>query len=360
MLTPWEVKGKIDYDKLIEEFGVKLITRELIGRLGDHYMLNRGIFYAHRDLDVLLDRYSKGEKFFLYTGRGPSGITHLGHLLPWFFVKYLQDKFDLELYFQLTDDEKFLFREGLNLEEVRRLSYDNALDVIALGFKKGKTKIFIDTENSQLLYNLGIRIAKQVNYSTVKAVFGLNDQSSIGQIFFTAIQSAPCFIDSIKKGRNTPCLIPCGIDQDPHFRITRDVAPKLGFYKPAGIYCKLLPGLDGSDKMSSSIPDSCIFTSDKEGDVRRKIKNAFTGGATSVNEQRAEGGRPEICTVYKYFYFLFEDASVDERALKCREGSILCGECKSELIERINSFLGEFNQRRERAKDVLEEFVVKL
>src|SRR3990170_4274749 len=113
IVTPWEVKGEIDYDKLIKDFGIKAIDEVLLKRIKKHtgelhYLLRRKIFFAHRDMNWILDQYEKGNKFFLYTGRGPSGKTHLGHLIPWIFTKWLQDKFGVKLYFQITDDEKFL------------------------------------------------------------------------------------------------------------------------------------------------------------------------------------------------------------------------------------------------------------
>lgn len=97
-------------------------------------MLRRKIFFSHRDMNWLLDKYEKGEKFFLYTGRAPSGPVTLGHLIPWVFTKWLQDKFGAELWFQFPDEEKFLLKENLSLEETEKLTYDNMLDVIALGF----------------------------------------------------------------------------------------------------------------------------------------------------------------------------------------------------------------------------------
>ncbi|MDH5769879.1 MAG: tryptophan--tRNA ligase, partial [Candidatus Bathyarchaeota archaeon] len=96
IVTPWEVSGKIDYKKLVEKFGTQLITKDILERIKRHsgklhMQLRRGLFFSHRDLDWILDLYEKGEKFSLYTGRGPSGSVHLGHLVPWFFTKYLQD-----------------------------------------------------------------------------------------------------------------------------------------------------------------------------------------------------------------------------------------------------------------------------
>jgi len=97
-VTPWEVTGTVDYDKLIEQFGTQRITDPMLKRVekmaGElHFMLRRKIFFSHREFDWILNRYEAGEKFFLYTGRGPSGHTHLGHLVPWIFTAWLQKKF---------------------------------------------------------------------------------------------------------------------------------------------------------------------------------------------------------------------------------------------------------------------------
>ena len=61
-VTPWEISGKIDYERLIKEFGVERITPELLRKIehitGEtHFMLRRGIFFAHRDLSWLLNEY---------------------------------------------------------------------------------------------------------------------------------------------------------------------------------------------------------------------------------------------------------------------------------------------------------------
>src|SRR3989338_763924 len=143
-VTPWEVKGIVDYNKLIEQFGTKALTDEQVEKIEkiagkSHHMLRRKIFFSHRELDILLKEYEEGKKFALYTGRGPSGSTHIGHLIPWMFTKYLQDAFDVPLYFQITDDEKFLCKPDLTLEETHSFAYENALDLIALGFDPKKT-----------------------------------------------------------------------------------------------------------------------------------------------------------------------------------------------------------------------------
>jgi len=367
VVTPWEVSGVVDYDKLVERFGTQPIDAALLERIrrhtGDlHPLLKRGLFFSHRDMNWILDEYEKGSPFALYTGRGPSSGIHLGHMVPWFVVKWLQDKFRATLWFQITDDEKYLFRDFDRLEDSKAIAYDNILDIIAIGFDPKLTKIFIDTEYIQHLYPLAVQVAKRITFSTAKAVFGFDDSFNIGQIFYTAIQSVPCFLPAIEAGRNVPVLIPCGIDQDPHFRVTRDVAEKLGYYKPAGLYSKLMPGLFGLEsKMSTSRPETAIFATDSEREMRKKVSNAFTGGRATVEEQRRLGANPSICSVFAYYSYLFapEDADLGNIERTCKSGERLCGDCKAELADRVAAFLKSHQEARARAKDHLDDFLLR-
>ena len=361
-VTPWEVKGNVDYDKLVKEFGVSVIDDKLLKEIQSvtkdlHFMLRRKVFAYHRDLDKIIREFKKGNKFYLYTGRGPSGDLHLGHIMPWLFVKWLQEKFDAELYFQITDDEKFLFKDK-SWEEIEEYTKDNIIDIISLGFKKEKTKFIIDTKDIKTLYPIAIKIAKKINFSTVKAVFGFTNESNIGQIFYTALQTVPSVLKSVEEKKNVYCLIPHGIDQDPHFRVGRDVLPKLGFLKPASIQCKMLPSLKGLEKSSSSSDDS-IFLKDDEKTVKRKIARALTGGQDTVENQRKYGGNPDKCNVFRYYEYLFEpdDEELEKIRQECKAGRRLCGECKLELTKRINSFLKELKNNRTEAEKHWKEWL---
>ncbi|MHA1238610.1 MAG: tryptophan--tRNA ligase [Candidatus Odinarchaeia archaeon] len=357
-VSPWEVKGKVDYDKLIKHFGTEKITPELRDRLrkivGElHPLIDRGFFFSHRDFDIVLEEYENGEKFFLYTGRGPTGAMHIGHLIPFIIVKWFQEKFNVNVYIQLTDDEKFLYKPELGLEETRRFALDNTLDIIACGFDPDKTFIFQDTEYTNI-YPLSVTIAKKVTLSTAKAVFGFTNQSNIGLIFFPAIQAAPCFFE---KNR---CLIPAAIDQDPYWRIQRDVAPKLGYKKTAAIHSKFLPGLQGMEgKMSSSKGETAIYLTEKPEEVHRKImKYAFTGGRPTLKEQKEKGGIPEICTVYQWLSAIFEPdtSNLKERKNQCKSGALICGECKKYLADKISEFLHTHQDKRKKAEKQVEKF----
>lgn len=366
VVTPWEVRGEIDYDKLIEQFGVQPMTPSITERIAKHagfvhLQLRRGIYMSHRDVDWWLSEYEKGSRVGLYTGRGPSGHVHLGHMLPWFFCKYLQDAFDADLYFQMTDDEKYVFPYNLTLEQTIAYTYDNALDVIACGFDAEKTHIFSDADHIQHLYKIALKVSKRVTYNTAKAVFGFKDSDNIGMIWYPAMQAMTCFLQSEREGTNIPCLIPAAIDQDPYWRMTRDIAEKLGYYKPAQIHAKFLPGLGQGGKMSASQPETAIFTTDPPELAEQKVMGAFTGGQATVREQREKGGDPTVCSVYAYYYFLFEedDARLIELENECRSGALVCGDCKARLAKNISRFLVDFQRKREKARDRLEDFLIK-
>jgi tryptophanyl-tRNA synthetase len=351
---------------LIREFGTEPLTDDLLKRIAEHtgkldLQLRRKLFFSHRDLDIVLDLYERGTKFVLYTGRGPSGPVHIGHLVPWIFTKHLQDKFSTRLYFQMTDDEKFVVEDTNKLAETVKFGYENALDLIALGFKPENTFIIFDVQDIDLLYDIALEAAKRITYSTAKATFGFQDNTNLGWIFWPAVQAVPCFLHKKLTGENVPALIPAAIDQDPYWRITRDIAQKMGYYKPAQIHCRFLPGLGEGGKMSASEPETSIFTTDPPNVVKRKVWNAFTGGKGTAAEQRKTGAEPNVCSVFQYFLYLFEesDAKLAEREKKCKSGEMLCGECKKDLTDRINKFLADHQKKREKARDIVEKFHIK-
>jgi len=366
-VNPYDVKGIVDYDKLIEEFGLKKIDDALLNRIknitGDlHPMLSRKIFFAHRDLNWLFDEYEKGNKFFIYTGCGPSGPIHIGHILVWYFTKWLQEKFGVDVYFQFTDDEKFMYK-NMTYDEIQYWLNENILDVIAVGFDPKKTHFIIDTKHAGLLYPEAIKVAKKITFSTIKASFGFNDSTNIGSIFFTSMQTVPAFLPSILKNKKIPCLIPHAVDQDPHFRITRDILPKLGHYKPSSIQCSFLPPLSGIDgKMSSSESIKGILTTDTFKEIKNKInKYAYSGGQETLEEHRLKGGNPEIDVSFQYLKYMFEGS--DEKLLQIEKdyvsGKLLSGELKKITIEKITKFMSDHQERRELAKGKVSQFMLK-
>jgi len=378
VVTPWDVKGKIDYAKLIDQFGSQPITPELIEKFERitgckaHPWIRRGIFFSHRDLDMILDNFAAGKPMYLYTGRGPSSeALHLGHLIPFMFTKYLQDVFKCVLVVQMTDDEKFLWKD-LELEEAHRLTFENAKDIIACGFDITKTLIFSDLDYVGHMYPVIVKIWKAVTYNQVKGIFGFEDKGTpgepgyqpvnIGKHAFPAVQAAPSFPAAFPHifGRDpevlksVPCLIPCAIDQDPYFRMTRDIAKPLGWLKPALIHSKFFPALQGADsKMSASEESSAIFCTDSPAKIKEKVmKYAFSGGQMTVDEHRRLGGNCETDISYQWLtFFEHDDAKLARIREEYASGRMLSGEIKQELVKVITPLVMRHQLARSKVTD---------
>jgi tryptophanyl-tRNA synthetase len=360
-VTPWEVTGKVDYERLIQQFGTQKISNEILNDISTiskgkmHVMLRRNIFFSHRDLDLILKDYREGKGFFLYTGRAPSLGMHIGHLVPFLFTKWLQDIFDVNVYIEITDDEKFMRNQEYTLKQTSEWAYQNILDIIAVGFNPDKTFIFKDTEYIRNMYPLVTSIAKRLNFSQIKATFGLDASSNIGILFYPAIQIVPTMFE---KSR---CLIPAAIDQDPYWRLQRDLAESLGYHKAAEIHSKFLPPLASSGgKMSSSIPESAVYLSDPPKTVEKKImKYAFSGGQATTELQRKLGADLNVDVPYQWLYYIFEedDDEIKRIADEYSAGRMLTGEIKKILAQKVNELLEEHRRKREASERDYDKFL---
>lgn len=377
-VDPWNVQGEvqadgsvaaIDYDKLVKEFGTKRIDDALLERFTKltgaqpHRYLRRSIVFSHREFETILDRHEKGEPWFLYTGRGPSSDSiHLGHTTPMSFTKWLQDVFDVPLVIMLTDDEKYYFKEHLELDDVKRFARENAKDIIACGFDPKKTYIFQDLKGfDEGFYGNIVRLAKRVTGSQIKGIFGFDDEANIGRTHFMSIQGAASFGSSYahifgegKAADKIGCLIPCAIDQDPYFRKTREVAPRAGLTKPSLLHSRFLDGLSGpGSKMSASIDSSAVFMTDTPNQIKNKInKHAFSGGRETEEEQRKLGGNPEVDVSFQYLtFFLEDDAELESIRQKYKSGEMLTGELKAICIKELQNYVKDFQDLRAKVTD---------
>uniref|UniRef100_A0A8P4K2E4 Tryptophan--tRNA ligase, cytoplasmic n=1 Tax=Dicentrarchus labrax TaxID=13489 RepID=A0A8P4K2E4_DICLA len=258
-----------------------------------------------RDMHQVLDAYEKQKSFYLYTGRGPSSESmHVGHLIPFIFTKWLQDVFDIPLVIQLTDDEKYLWKD-LTLEDCHHFAVENAKDIIACGFDVNKTFIFSDLDYmgaSPEFYRNVVKIQKHVTFNQVKGIFGFTDSDCIGKISFPAIQAAPSFSNSF-------------------------------------------PQIFGSRKDIQNWSDLCNRYSQIN-------KHAFSGGKDTVEEHRQDGGNPDVDVSFMYLTFFLED---DEQLEKIRQdyasGALLTGELKKILIETLQPMIAQHQERRKQVTD---------
>ncbi|RHY28845.1 hypothetical protein DYB32_007694, partial [Aphanomyces invadans] len=349
-VTPWEVEaeGGVDYEKLVDTFGCSKLTQDLVDRVEKltgvraHRYLRRGYFFAHREFNEILDLYEKGQKFYLYTGRGPSsGSLHLGHLIPFSFTAWLQKAFNVPLVIQLTDDEKFLFKDQ-TLDESEKMAWENSKDIIACGFDPKKTFIFRNADYIDTMYPEILKIQKCVTYNQVRGIFGFSGSDNIGKSAFPAVQACPSFPQTFPipfSGRtDLRCLIPCAIDQDPYFRMTRDVAPRIGYQKPTLIFSKFFP----------ANASATIYISDSADVVADKIRRfAFSGGGETKADHEKYGANLDVDIPFQYLTFMLEDdAELAQLAEEYGSGRMMSGVVKDRLIQVMTDTNAAFQAKR--------------
>lgn len=130
------------------------------------------------------------------------------------------------------------------------------------------------------------------------------------------------------------------------------------FYIPSSTYHRFMSGLKGG-KMSSSVEGSYIGLTEEPEKASEKVMEAKTGGRSSIEEQKEEGGEPEKCSVYEllYFHLIEDEERIEEIYQSCINGKRLCGKCKKETANYLKQFLEKHQEKREIAKEKLDDYM---
>jgi tryptophanyl-tRNA synthetase len=367
-VTPWEVSGVVDYNRLIKEFGLKTMPK-LPDVFDKNLLFRRRIIFAHRNFEKILGAIKNRQKFVMMTGLMPSGKFHLGHMiLAQQFVFY--QKLGAKLYIAVADLEAYNARQK-SLADLRKTAINEyLLNYIALGLKPENCEFYFqserstDAEKSNAYYRLASNFSKYATFNEFRAVYG---EISPGKMNASLLQAADMYHCQLPEfeGKPLPVFIPVGIDQDPHIRIARDMANRYKDYKFLPIsstYHFFLPSLKGEGKMSSSDENSFIAMTDSPDEVEKKIKKyAFSGGRADIKEHRKKGGIPERDISYQYLRMFFEPDDEKLRSIynDYKSGKMLTSELKEILIEKINGFLKEHQRKRKLAEKQAEKFLGK-
>jgi len=435
-IDPWSSTTYQDYARLRDEFGIEEFTEKHWRDLPHpHKLLRRGIIFGHRDFQLIHETISRKEPWAILTGLMPSGKMHLGHKMIIDEVIYYQS-LGADVFIAVADIEAFATR-GYTLKETKDFALNEYIpNYIALGLKPEKCRIYFQSKN-QDVKDLAYILCKKVNWSQMLATYGFNGSTNMTHIFSPLVQTGDILHVQLEKfGGVRPTLVPVGVDQDPHIRLSRDVAqahrlynvtvtkdkkigvfikvdeninklldhaekilrslnytklkritdykaiyieeakkediqkidmalantePKLGgygFIQPSATFHRFMTGLTG-EKMSSSKPESAIFLTDSLKTVTKKIMNAKTGGAVSLEAQKKEGGKPEECMIYELFlYHLIEDdKELQEIHKSCKNGERMCGNCKKYASQLMEKLLTDLQEKRKTAEDKIKQYL---
>jgi tryptophanyl-tRNA synthetase len=369
-IDPWGSGSVKDYGKLIKQFGIEDF-KPLLSKIKDPMLtMRRGIVFGHRDYGRIMDAIEKRNKFVMLTGLMPSGKFTLGHKMVADEIIYLQQK-GARTYLIVADTEAYNMRGG-KLEDLRKVAIEEYLvNYIALGLKPKHTDFYFqsdrssDPDKSNAYYRLIGMASKRTTFNEMKAIYG---ELNPGKIMSVFTQVADILHPQLPEFEGKcPVVVPVGVDQDPHIKLTRDIASRFkgnkefDFIPPCSFYHEFMPGLKGVDtKMSSSDPLSYIALTDSPKEARQKImKYAFSGGGNSVEEHRKKGGNTKVDIAYHMLYYMFEPD--DKKLAKIRQdyesGRLLTGELKQILVDKLTAFLEKHQDARKKAKDKVNDFL---
>jgi len=354
-INPWSNNSSVDIEKLFTDFGIEPIS-SLLSELPEvPYFMRRGIVVGHRDYHQIAAAIRNRTQFHILTGFMPSGHPHLGHLMVMKEVVWHVQQGG-NGYVTIADREAHAVR-NTSWEQCREYGKEYLACLYALGFA-GTT--YFQSKNDRLK-DLAFEAATKVNFSELNAIYGFSPETDLAHADSVITQVADILYPQIDR-EPAPTVVPVGIDQDPHIRLTRGVAHKLrmftveerdgyisvrsknapdealravqkafsGAKKYEGhVDIKGAPCADVSakvraierafggfgfftpsstyhifmpgltgGKMSSSIPESIISFYEPEAVVRKKVMSGITGGRMTLEEQKRLGGEPDKCSLY--------------------------------------------------------------
>jgi tryptophanyl-tRNA synthetase len=348
LIDPWGTELVEDYGKIIYDFGLEIFDSRLFP--DPNRIMRRGVVFAGRDLKQIAKSIKEKKRFYVLSGLMPSGEKiHFGNKMVVENIRYFQEH-GAEAFILIADLESAATR-GISLEEAKKRALNFHIPAfIALGLDPKKTNFYFQSENIKVSH-LASEASKKITENEFRAIYGNVEP---GKVLSAMTQVGDILYPQLKE--RMPGIIPVGIDQDPHIRLTRDVARRLkqkyNFFLPSGLYHKYTPSLDGSLKMSKSKPESCIELPESTKQVCSKLMKAKTGGRDTVEEQKKLGGQPEKCVIFEFYkqHLIEDDKELQKIYDNCRSGRLLCGEDKKMACGLMAKFMEKLKKDIESSK----------
>ncbi len=229
-IDPWGVEDIEDYTRLFEEFGISPF-KELLSRIEKpHPYMRRGIIVGHRGYEEVLRAMRERSKFAVMSGFMPSGRIHLGGKMVMDEIIWHQ-RMGGDAFACIADMESHSVR-GVSWKECREIGLnDYIVSLVALGFDPEKGHIYFQSENKKL-QDLAFELGTEANFSEISAIYGFSGDVSISHMTSVLVQNADILQPQLLEyGGPKPVVIPVGVDQDPHIRLTRDIASRMRMWE---------------------------------------------------------------------------------------------------------------------------------
>ena len=355
-IDPWGASALVedDYTRLIKEFGIEEITEILRQKMVSNRFIRRKIIFGHRDLNLVFKAIENNQPWAVMSGIKPSGPFHLGTLTTALEIVEFQ-KMGGKAYYCIADIESWE-DNGISYKDAEEDAVDNLADILALGLDPNKAYIWRQSKEP-IVKDVAFKVSRLVTQNMLNAIYG---EKTFGLYLSALVQVGDIDLPQILDGIQ-PTIVPVGIDQDPHIRLTRDLTRRYykNFFLPGATYHYLLAGIDGSEKMAKRNPNSYFTFNETLELIERKIKGALTGGRKNKKEQQELGGEPRKCMIYKMLMYHFEED--DEKLAKdfemCIKGELLCGEHKQECVEKVLNFIKDHQKKKETLTDKARELL---
>jgi len=226
-IDPWGSSQSTDYSRIIEQFG--LSSMDSVSIQDPSRLHRRGIVFAHRELDLVLEAKRKANPFGVLTGLMPSGRMHLGHSMVIDQVSWFQ-KQGGDVTIAVADLESNATR-GISLEEGKKIAaQEYVANYAALGLDPEKTTVYFQSERN-IVQKLGFQLGKRTNLSELEAIYGFDGSTNLAHVQAPLVQAGDILHPQMEEyGGLRPIVVPVGVDQDPHLRLTRGLAAKTNWF----------------------------------------------------------------------------------------------------------------------------------
>ena len=226
-IDPWASKGIKNYDEICEKFGLEKIDHTTLPE--PTHLHRRGIIFAHRDLDSILNARKAGKPFGVLSGLMPSGQMHLGHKMVIDQARWFQD-LGGDVTIAVADLEAHATR-GLSLEKCRKFAVEEYIsNYTGMGLNPDKTSIYFQSERA-IVQKMGFTLGTKTNLSEMEAIYGFSGKTSLAHVQSPLVQAGDIVHPQLEGyGGLRPIVVPVGMDQDPHIRLTRGMVSKTNWF----------------------------------------------------------------------------------------------------------------------------------